>query len=468
MEARTDMLNAHEGGGPKDRLDQDQPTLQAAGAMQSSPSEGSRATRWLNLGVVALLAIYVILTGWQILGKTTCGQLAVDYCVFLSAGRVANTHGYAGIYEPGLMEQAERSVWGSTGNAFPTPVMRFLYLPVFAVPFQMLSRVSPQLGFWIWTAINLAALLFYARFLLRRLELPAASARLMLMMMASLPLYMSLSGGQVGVWLLICAGEFMRAHLEGKPFRAGLWLGGLLLKPQVLVLLVPILLLRAAWKELAGFVGSTAALSFVSLLLAGPAGLMLLLKAWLAMTSGDANAWVLGMMNWRMLGAHASILIAEWAGWGLTGLGILATTAAVLYLWRRPEHNDPRHFVVTLLGILAATTLVAWHSHIHVAVMLIAPLLYLYQSKVLPLRLLAYWVFAPAFAYVLLLIVPAALVKLNLVSGDVRGPVYLILGATQFSANLALFLWAAVKAQPGPSGIRGRVAQPREAFSEGS
>ena len=42
---------------------------------------------------------------------------------------------------------------------------------------------------------------------------------------------------------MIRTGEFIRSSLNKKPVLSGIWLAGLLLKPQLLILIVPIILL---------------------------------------------------------------------------------------------------------------------------------------------------------------------------------------------------------------------------------
>ena len=59
-----------------------------------------------------------------------------------------------------------------------------------------------------------------------------------------MPVFLNFFFGQVNLWLLICAGEFFRAFLSAKPLKAGLFLGGWLLKPQLLILIIPFLLIQ--------------------------------------------------------------------------------------------------------------------------------------------------------------------------------------------------------------------------------
>jgi hypothetical protein len=262
------------------------------------------------------------------------------------------------------------------------------------------------------------------------------------MIFACLPVYMNVLNGQVNIGLVICVGEFMVAFFSDHSFRAGLWLAGLLLKPQMLILIGLFLLLRRSWQILAGLAVSSSVFGIVSFLMIGLAGFGQLLKLFLGVVNAQAGVWEEGMMNWRMLGVHLSNITNPWIGLAFAGAGMLATLIVALYEWRRPLNPALQSFPVALLGILAATVLVTWHAHIHEAVILIPPLVYLYQKKVLPQKVLDYWVFLPAFLFLIMVFVPETTAQLGIFSGDIRPFVYFVIGAGEFSVNFYLFWWA--------------------------
>ncbi|HEY5982071.1 MAG TPA: glycosyltransferase family 87 protein [Anaerolineales bacterium] len=407
------------------------------------PFRNTNPRTWLNLALASLGLFYALYLGWQTIQHMMCSQIGVDYCDYLAAATAANDYGYARIYDLQFLERAQHHMLTTAGLLAPIPVLPYRYLPVFVLPFQLLSGLSPEIGFWIWTAVNVLALLVYLQFFLHRLHLDPAPVRLLLLLFACLPVFMNLLTGQVNVWLVISIGEFMRALLNRKPFRAGLWLGGLLLKPQLLVLIGLVLLLHRAWKTLAGLAATSAALAALSLMLTGPAGFVQMLGLWLATADAPANVWVEGMMNWRMLGLHLSSLIGPWIGWGFAVAGMLITLIATLLVWRRPFNADSPSFPLALLGVLAASLMITWHSHIHMAMIVIPPMIYLLQAKILPQRVLDYWVVLPAGLYLIMVFVPAAMMKLNALPPAAQPWIYFSIGAGEFSANLYLFWWAA-------------------------
>lgn len=412
-------------------------------AARISSSQNSSSGKRLNLLLAGLLAFYIVFTIWLAVPHVECGRIGGDYCQYLGGGRVANAYGYAHIYDLQLPRQAQGGNLSPATDSSPTWVLPFPYLPVFVLPFQLFSLLTPDLAFWTWTAANLAALFLYLRSFLRRLDLQPAPKRLWLMIFVSLPVYMNLMNGQVNVWLVVCVGEFMIALFNRQPFRAGLWLGGLLLKPQLLILIGLLLLVRRSWQILAGLAASSGVLAIVSTLMIGPSGLVQMLKIWIGTANAPTGIWVEGMMNWRMLGLHLSNISNPWIGWGFAGLGTLATLIVTLYVWRQPFDSLSPSFPIALLGILAATSMITWFAHIHEAVFLIPPLVYLYQARQLPNKVLDWWVFFPASMFVAMVFVPETLMKLGILP-DGRPLIYFLIGMSEFSANACLLSWAVV------------------------
>lgn len=136
-------------------------------------------------------------------------------------------------------------------------------------------------------------------------------------------------------------------HYWGKPFRAGLWLGGLLLKPQTLILILPALLLQRSWKALIGFAAASLAVVGVSIGIGGSETMHSLTGLWLGSVSGIPTNNPQFMTNWRMIGIHMSPLIGPWAAWGvaLVGLSITALTGLSFGSVRSPpiHRNSGSH-----------------------------------------------------------------------------------------------------------------------------
>jgi hypothetical protein len=407
------------------------------------PFQNLARRQWLNLGVAALLAFYLFYTVWEVRLGTLCGQLGVDYCDYWSAGKVANTFGYSRIYDLNLLDRVQKSILPISANPAAFQVVPFPYLPVFVAPFQLLSLLTPAAGFWIWTAANTLLFLWYLRFFSLRLLQQPAPSRLLLVLLVSLPVYLNIYSGQVNALLAICVGEFLRGLMEHRLFRAGLWLGGLVLKPQLLVLMGLILVLRRSARILAGLAAAVSTLGLISLLLATPHGLASNATLLLNYASGRASVWVEAMMNWRMLGFHVASIIGPGPGWAIAGGGMLVTLLVVVRTWGFSPNSGLPLSPSAVLGVFAATTAFAWHSHVPMAVVLIPPILYLYHKGQLSEKTLAYWILVPAVFFCIVVFAPEAVARFSPAHPHEIQYVYFLIGAGELAVNLYLLWWAA-------------------------
>jgi len=408
---------------------------------KSIPFQNMSSTQWENLGLAALFLFYLIQIGFDLLWHNTCGHLAIDYCAFWSAGRAANTSGYSNIYNIDILKQIQFGLVPHSSNMSAFVVSPVAYFPAFVIPFQILSLFAPLPSFAFWTLINMAVLFFYLRFFIQKITGQVLQTRLLVLLFLSLTVYWNFFNGQVNVWLVLCVGEFMRAAMDKRPFQAGLWLGGLLLKPQTLLLIGVALLLQRSVKLLAGLTATSIALIGASFVLIEYDGLQHLARLWLGFTSGLPTNDVEIMMNWRMIGLHLGNVSFPLLGWIVTGLGMVATLFAAVCIWKKPLDFVSTSFAVALLGLLAATGLFAWHSHIHTAMMLIPPLIYLIVRKEMPGKIFIHWIFVPAAIYVAAFLF-APLIQMNILSANVGELLDFLRGASGFGVNILLLVWA--------------------------
>ena len=404
------------------------------------PFQNMSSSQWQSLGLAALFLFYLIQVCFDLLWRNACGHLAIDYCAFWSAGRIANISGYADVYNIDILRHIQLSI------APPSSISTFVvspvaYFPVFIVPFQIFSLFTPLSSFAIWTFFNIAALFFYLHFFVQKTTGQTLNVRLLVLIFLSLPVYWNFFNGQVNVWLVICIGEFMRAAMTKKPFQAGLWLGGLLLKPQTLILIGVALLLQRSIKMMTGLAVTSIALIGTSFALIGYKGLQQLIHIWFGFTNGLPTNDVEIMMNWRMVGLHLSNAVSPLLGWVVIGVGLAATLCVTVYIWRKPMDFSSSNFAVALLGLLAATGLFAWHSHIHMEMILIPPITYLITQKQLPYSVLSYWVFVPAAIYASTFFL-AALTQAGVMPSNIGELLDFLRGASGFGANGLLLVWA--------------------------
>ena len=400
-----------------------------------------------------MLFIYLAHIALDLAWGNLFGNLGVDFAAFWSAGHIANLLGYEAAYDLDLLSRVQaqllppRAAFLAQTRIIPTP-----YLPVFLLPFQALALLPARLAAGLWMGLNLMGTLTYVRCFALRIGAGGSARRLRMLLMVSVPVFLNIFLGQANLWLLICMGEFVLAHRAGRDFRSGAWLAGLLLKPQCLLLILPAILLQRRREVAAGISVAGATIIFVSWLLAGTAGLAALARLWIGYAGGLPTNDIQLMMNWRMIGFYLQVLVGSGWAQGIVFVGMAVTSILAIVLWLpRFDAFDPRSDIA-ILGVMAATTLVAWHSHVHMAVILIPPLLALAVVPQLPVgRVVGVWIWLPAVLSVLRIFL-AALTRLGALPDTTYGALDLLAGLGLFVADLVLLLWSLGRIAPWTRG----------------
>jgi hypothetical protein len=302
-----------------------------------------------------------------------------------------------------------------------------------------MALFSPGVSFSLWTLINLAVFLIY----IKNRILKNLPDRYLWVTMLIIPVFQNIYYGQVEVWLMIFISEFLIASKNRKMFKSGIWLGLLMWKPQLLIFVIPFLFLKKSWGTLAGFFTTSLFVLISSLILIGVNGLIQIKNLWLDYSVGLPSNAPEVMMNWRMIGHHISEFISPLAGIITIILGSIFTLFLCLRLII-PHHlnNGFSSQVVPLFGIFSATLAVTWHSHIHMAMILIPFLFILIQQDALPVNLFKAWAFIPYLIYIsviliLILNVWGVLPEINALGG-------IMIGTCMLTFNL-LFLYKAYR-----------------------
>jgi hypothetical protein len=397
---------------------------------------------WQNLFIVAFLAFYAGQVILDIAWNNYCGNLAIDYCAFWSAGKIANTDGYGQVYNLERLweiQQPITSKYMSVEQYAPVPVP---YLPIFIFPFQFFALLDVIPGFWLWTALNAGGTVAYLRFFIQKTSLGRTiNTRSLLLATLALPVFLNLFQGQVNLWLMICTGEFLRKIIDNKPFQAGLWLGGLLLKPQILILIIPALLFRRLFSTIYGFTLTSFGLGIASLFLGGWAIIPKLIQLWIGYTGGLPSNYPEAMMNWRMVALNINALSNSGLGWWVAIPCLIATLLFALYNWKFSFDNHSPQFAVAILGTFAATSAIAWHSHFSMMMIVIPILLYLMSQDILPNELFSFWIFMPPILMLITYII-APFFKTGLFPESYYPILNLLSGLRGLILNIYLLWWA--------------------------
>lgn len=395
-----------------------------------------------NLIVAAFVVFYAGQVFFDAVWNNYCGNLAIDYCAFWSAGEIANHHGYAQVYNLDQLWAVQRPIISKymlPGQYAPVPVP---YLPVFIIPFQLFAVLDVIQGFWVWTIFNIIASAAYLWFFVKQTS-PAGliKKRAIFLCLLSLPMFLDVFQGQVNVWLMICIGEFLRNALADKPFRSGFWLGGLLLKPQILIFIIPLLLFKRYFRIFYGFAASALVLGLASFLLGGVGSFEKLIQLWVGYSGGLPSNYPEAMMNWRMIALDVNAISHSALGWWIAIPCMVVTFVLTLYIGWSPFSPDLMKFPVAVLGIFSATFLITWHSHFSMSVMLIPVMLYLALRGTLPDKIFSLWLFLPPCLMVIVY-VTAPFVKTGFLLEELYPFLNIMSGMRGFIPNVYILCWA--------------------------
>ena len=361
-----------------------------------------RRINWKILIFIISASISIILIIYVFIYGSFLSTYGVDYFAYWSTGKIADQKGYSEIYDLNYLRSVQTQELESLGvlsitDDSSTWIITAAYLSFFILPFQFLSKIDLVYGYWLWTILNLIILVGYLVFFMRRI-LPESGAivnglKLLIPILISFPVLSSIFNGQVNVLLLVCAGEFIRNAVRKKSILSGLWLGGLLVKPPSLILIIPIILILRNWKVLMGFVASSGIILLTSFILSGSAGIKAMINLWIGSGSsvGISTSNPQAMINWRMVGLNLNNLLNTSLGWVITSLGMVLTVLALFFLIKQIPPLGSPSWVITMLGAFSATLAITWHAHQHMSMVLIPFLVYASLNKLLPEKTIFSW-----------------------------------------------------------------------------
>lgn len=396
------------------------------------PFRGFSSREWMNLLAVAAVASFVAYTALTISVRGVFDYIGIDFRAYLASGATARYEGFQSLYDLSTLSQYQKPVYEefATGpNSFEFATVPTPYLPAFIYPFIGFSFFRPVSGFLIWLAINLA---IYFLYLWRIRQLLHSSGKTLpwYAPWACLPLLLTLFFGQVNIMLFVATGEFLISAIQGRNFTAGLWLSLLFLKPQILIVLIPGLVLSRSFRILFGLLVGGFAISLASSMLAGMEWWGNLARLILMYPGSLPTTFPESMMNWRALGINLAAVLPGGIAWGLAMAGLVGTMILALTIW--VSWHGPRNQTLVLLTLiaLAASNLISWHSHVHVALPILVVLLIARSILEVPDRVFFLWAIPPTllFVWAALLLGP--------------GAGHLLAGQLALLSNLGIIVWA--------------------------
>ena len=360
---------------------------------------------YFTLTVFGLLMMYYTLCFWIDIAKHNfCGTTSVDFCAYWSTGQLLNDHGIASIYDLNLLREYQSPINPRpfVNNPF-FALIPFPYLPIFALPFSLFANIKLEYSYILWATINYLCLLFYLRFFVRETTGKNIELNVMLAFAVSIPVFFNLQFGQLNVWLGIFAGEFYRHWTKGRHVTGGLWLSGLLLKPQTLILIVPYLLIKREFKALAGFAIGSSLIGGISALLLGQQGILEMATLLSGSSSGKLASAPLRMMNWRMFALHIDNFLGTDLSFPLILIGSSTTLFILWYILHKDNGNSSEQTLFSIFAVFIATMLVTWHAHISQIITALPLFAALVTQSRISKKALNIWFYLPVAANILIL-----------------------------------------------------------------
>ncbi len=204
------------------------------------------------------------------------GGSAVDYLAIASAGRVVHG-GSSCVYCASSLGIAQAQLLGYTPAASATFPVPFVNPALMAWLIQPLAVLALQTGTDVFVALNVVAMVVSATILTRRvaprLGGPLAAC-LVVTAVFSLEAGTGILLGQSDGLMLLAATLAIEALDRGRPVIAGLLLVPLLLKPQLVWLVPPVLVVARQWRMLGALAAGAVVVLLGSIAVAGPGHLL--------------------------------------------------------------------------------------------------------------------------------------------------------------------------------------------------
>ncbi|MEA3057410.1 MAG: hypothetical protein QOF34_225 [Sphingomonadales bacterium] len=259
-----------------------------------------------------------------------------DFTAFWNAGRLANIGEAPQAWNPDALNASVRSTHGVT---YPTA---WLYPPVFLLVAAPLAAMPYLAALLLWQTLSLGAIALTLNAILK-------DRRAMMIALASPLTPMVLAHGQNAFLTAALLGAGLVA-LDRRPRTAGSLLAGLVYKPQLGLVVAPLLIMTKRWRALAWGALTGIALIGLSLLLWG-------VSSWIAFANSLAISRM--YMEQGAIGFYKSAslfaMARQWGapvalGYGLQAAGLLAALW-ILFRARNASTN------IRAAGVCAAAAL---------------------------------------------------------------------------------------------------------------
>jgi hypothetical protein len=299
-----------------------------------------------------------------------------DFLVSYTAGQTIRSGNGRALYVASGNQISPDKLTNTQVTAVP-----FDHLAYEALLYVPLSLFSYQNAYWIFMAVNLALIVLGIRMLqpyLPKLEqlwywLPSAA------FLCWVPLGLALVAGHDSILLLALLLASAVSFYQEHDFRAGVFLGLTLFRPEFSILIALLFLVWRRWRTVSGFLATSAVCLAISAIVTGLAGFESYLRN--AFTWSTQPVPLAVSLNGA---AHATVMPSLWCLTTMLGHhflssnslhAITAVLALALLVWTATR---PPNFALAILVVL----LVSYHGSIYDTALLILPIAMVMDSRI--------------------------------------------------------------------------------------
>ncbi len=308
--------------------------------------------------IICLGISYILFTFSQINNRGIFEYIGIDFRLWYSTGQIIKDYEIASVYDLSKQSTYQKVIYDEYAiynEAYSIPFfpLRLPYLPIFIIPFRLLTLFPILKAFIYWEIVNGLITFLYLLLWLRRLE--CCDNLLILFMVGYFSIYnfLNLIFSQVNLIILIAIGESIVAIKRNQGFLAGVWLSLCFIKPQCIFPLLPIsMLIYKRYRFVMGFTFGGIVLIICSIMFGGFRSMYLMMnlyKDW-------PNYMGTSGMTWKALSEN---LVQRGLSPNASNAIGLLIVFAILLAWRRIIQQTKLVNDYHSLGIVYGTNLVA-------------------------------------------------------------------------------------------------------------
>lgn len=319
----------------------------ASGARQGA-SRPDRMLLYSRAALFAVVAAFAISVLGSTGADTVSGRLGGDFPAFYAAGSIVGDGDWADLYDPDRQLAEQSRLFPESDDSF----LYFAYPPHAAAVYRPLAALDYRLAYALHSLAMAGAAV--AALALIRPMVPLVRKRFELAVTATLlfnPVLRAVTGGQNTALTLLGVAAAWRLLHDDEDIAAGLVVALLLYKPQVAVPLAGVLLLARRWRAVASTAVGALGVWALGAALAGTSWLTTWWTEVRSFAELDADVNGHNAISWLGVSEHL-VGAGSTAAYATAAPFVLATIAAVSFVWMSGRVDLATRFAVTAAGIL--------------------------------------------------------------------------------------------------------------------